>query len=221
MSLTTISLKGLTAKLLISPPAATLAESTAVLRRLQSFGPVTSFTKLEPKTEHENVSPQELEQQEVHVVFSDPENVQTACEASPFVVKVHHNLPDPRVEDPFNLRGLQSRVQPKSNIMTCVVQAHEQSTHPGQNILSNGFSPSNKTRLYQSLLEARPPSNIAEGLGVFDSDKSHILDTNHLVEKPPSLTSMYAAPTQDQVKDGGKASHKLSAKSVGEKDVSN
>ncbi|KAI1609471.1 hypothetical protein EDD37DRAFT_640304 [Exophiala viscosa] len=220
MSLTSVSLKGLTAKLLISPPATTLAESTAIVRRLQSFGPVTSFTKLEPKTAQEDGSAHDGEQQEVHVVFSHPETVQTVSRASPFVVKVHHNLPDPRVEDPFNLRGLQSRVQLKPSTMTCVVQVHDQSVHTGQNILSSGFSPSNKTRLYQSLLEANPPSNIADGLGVFESDKSHILDTTHLVEKPPDLTSMYTAPARGQVRDGEESLHKLPAKRIGGKDIS-
>ncbi|KAK4935701.1 hypothetical protein LTR10_023284 [Elasticomyces elasticus] len=219
MSLTTLSLKGLTAKLLISQPAATLAESTAIVRRLQSFGPITSFTKLEPKTAQESGSPHDGERQEIHVVFSDPETVQIAFKASPFVVKVHHNLPDPRVEDPFNLRGLQSRVHPKPSTMTCVVQAHDQSIHTGQNILSSGFSPSNKTRLYQSLLEASPPSNIAEGLGVFESDKSHILDTTHLVEGPPDLTSMYSEPARGRVKDVEKPSHKLPVKGVGRKNI--
>ncbi len=186
------------ARVIVSPPAVTLAESTAVLRRLQSFGPLASFTLRKSTRKRTKPSKSNVEQQLIDVVFSSNGTAQIACDASPFVVKINHDLPDPRVEDPFNLRGLQSREQPRPTTMTCLVEAGNEQLQSGQNILSNGFSPSIKTRLHQSLFEAAPPPSIvegiAEGLGVLHSDHSDILITAHLVEPPPDLTAMYKEP---------------------------
>ena len=183
------------ARVIVSPPAVTLAESTAVLRRLQSFGPVTSFTLRESTRKRTKPSQSNVEQQMIDVVFSNNGTAQIACDASPFVVKINHDLPDPRVEDPFNLRGLQSREQPRPTTMTCLVEARNEQLQSGQNTLSNGFSPSIKTRLHQSLFEGEPPPSIAEGvaegLGVLHSNQSDILSTAHLVEQPPDLMAMY------------------------------
>jgi hypothetical protein len=185
------------ARVIVSPPAVTLAESTAVLRRLQSFGPVTSFTQRHSTRKRPKPSKNNVEQQLLDVVFSNNATAQIACDASPLVVKINHNLPNPSVEDPFNLRGLQSREQPRPTTMTCLVEAGNEQPQSGQNILSNGFSPSIKTRLHQSLFEAGPPPSIvegvAEGLGVLHSNQSDILVTAHVVEQPPDLMAMYRA----------------------------
>ncbi|KIX07301.1 uncharacterized protein Z518_01954 [Rhinocladiella mackenziei CBS 650.93] len=196
MSLTKISLKNLTARIFISPPPATLGESTAVLKTLQSFGPVTSFTKATPERARTDPSTGPAKQQEVDVVFTCLDTVRKACDASPFMVKVNFHLPDPQIEDPYNVRNLQSRKQPQPKTMTCQVKVQDEAEHPhsGQNILSSGFSPSNKTRLYQSILDADSPPAITDGLGVLHTDTSHVLSTAHLIKPPPDLMTLYRSP---------------------------
>ncbi|EXJ92685.1 hypothetical protein A1O3_01237 [Capronia epimyces CBS 606.96] len=195
MSITKTFLKNLNARVTITPSPVTLSESTAVLKRLQSFGPVTSFTKVVPKN-GSTVNADNTDETEVDVVFSSPETVQKACDASPFTVMVSQDVPDPHVADPYNVRNLQSRRQPKPNSMSCRVRLQEldDSLFSGQNILSSGFSPSNRTRLYQSLLDVKPPPNIMDGLGVLETDRPDILPTAHLTEAPPNLTTMYRSP---------------------------
>ncbi|EXJ91078.1 hypothetical protein A1O1_04185, partial [Capronia coronata CBS 617.96] len=192
MSFTKTSLKHLAARVVISPPPVTLFESTAVLKRLQSFGPVTSFAKASPKV-GSIARPNDTEEGEVHVVFSSPDTVQKACDASPFIVNANLDDLDPHVSDPYNVRNLQSRKKPKPTAMTCRVQPHEQDglLPSGQNVLSGGFSPSNKTRLYQSLLDVKPPPNIIDGLGVLETDRSDVLSTSQFTETPPNLTTMF------------------------------
>lgn len=194
MSITKVSLHGLAARLVITPSPVTLGESTAVLKKLQSFGPVTSFART-PSAKTRLIDPaNESERQEVDVVFSSPDAVEKARVASPFTIRVNYGLPDPKVEDPYNVRNLQSRKQPRPKTMTCRVEPRDAWSLPAQTILSNGFSPSNTTRLYQSLLDTSPPSSIAAGLGVFHTDSSDIRSTAHVTVTPPDLMKMYHSP---------------------------
>lgn len=203
MSLTKTSLKNLAARVLISPPPVTLSESTAVLRRLQSFGPVTCFTRV-VSPNGSLAGPQNTELGEAQVVFLSADTVLKACDASPFTVDVNQDMPDPQAIDPYNVRNFQARRQPRSNSLTCRVRLQEQDgpIPSGQNILSSGFSPSNKTRLYQSLLDVKPPPSIMDGLGVLETDRSHILSTAQLIGASPDLTSMYRSPPPDQLPSG-------------------
>ena len=205
MSITNISLKGLTARVLISPRPTTLAESTAVLKKLQSFGPVTSFAKNLPDkprpTPTSRISEplsKASEKYEVDVVFSTTDTALKACEASPFTVVVNHDLPNPDLEDPYNVRGLQSRVQPQPRIMTCQVKMRDGDSVTRPNILSGGFSPSMKTRLYQSLVDTKAPLSIIDGLSVsFNEGERHIASTAHLPQTPDDLAAMYRAPPSE------------------------
>ncbi|KIX94885.1 uncharacterized protein Z520_09575 [Fonsecaea multimorphosa CBS 102226] len=195
MSITKLPLQHLTARLVISPAPTTLGESTAVLKKLQSLGPVLSF-----KTRQASV-PRNTEQLDVDIVFSSRATLEKAQQASPFTVKVNYQLPDPKLQDPYNVRNLQSRRQPQPKSMTCRVQSHDGCQLPGQNILSNGFSPSLNTRLHQSLTDLNPPPGIAAGLGVFDADSMYLRSTAQLVDKPPELMQMYRSQISDQTKN--------------------
>ncbi|KIW88196.1 uncharacterized protein Z519_11307 [Cladophialophora bantiana CBS 173.52] len=194
MSITKLPLQQLAAQLVISPAPTTLGESTAVLKKLQSLGPVLSFMT------RRDVVPGNAEQLEMDVVFSSRATLEKAQHASPFTVKVNYDLPDPKLQDPYNVRNLQSRRQPQPKTMTCHVRVHDEYQLPRRSILSDGFSPSLNTRLYQSLTDLNPPPGIAAGLGVFDTDSMHFRSTAQLVEKPPELMQMYRSPNLDRTK---------------------
>jgi hypothetical protein len=133
----------------------------------------------------------------MHVLFSSRETMERAQTASPFTVKVNYHLPDPRIEDPYNVRNLQSRKQPQPKTMVCHLERQDTDVPSGQNILSAGFSPSVQTRLYQSLTDLSTPEGIAAGLGVFHNDSSSIKPTPELVDQVPSLTEMYLSRPAD------------------------
>ncbi|OCT49759.1 hypothetical protein CLCR_07603 [Cladophialophora carrionii] len=197
MSITRGSLQCIATRLVISPPPATLGESTAVLKRLQSFGHVASFTaspRLEMPQPHRAAQNEQLE---MTVLFSSRETLERAQTASPFTVRVNHHLPDPRVEDPYNVRNLQSRKQPQPKTMVCRLDHQDAGLPSGQNILSAGFSPSVQTRLYQSLTDLSPPEGMAAALGVFHNDSSSIEPTPELVDRVPDLTEMYLSRPSD------------------------
>ncbi|OAP64403.1 hypothetical protein AYL99_00375 [Fonsecaea erecta] len=195
MSITKLPLRHLTARLVISPAPATLGESTAILKKLQSLGPVLSFKTCRPSIASS------AERLDVEIVFSSRATLEKAQHASPFTVKVNYQLPDARLQDPYNVRNLQSRRQPQPKSMTCLVHLNDGCELPGQNILSDGFSPSLDTRLYQSLADLNPPPSIAAGLGVFDVDSMHLRSTAQLVDKPPELMQMYRSQTSDKPKN--------------------
>jgi hypothetical protein len=123
--------------------------------------------------------------------------MERAQTASPFTVRVNYHLPDPRIEDPYNVRNLQSRKQPQPKTMVCHLDRQDTDLPSGQNILSAGFSPSVQTRLYQSLTDLSPPEGIAAGFGVFHNDSSSIKPTPELVDQVPSLTEMYLSRPAD------------------------
>ena len=197
MSITKIPLQNLVARLLISPPPTTLGESTAVLKKLQSFGNVISFTKNPPQDSYQPRFPTNNEQLVVEVVFSCPQTIEAAQNASPFSVKVNHNLPDPNVEDPYNVRNLQSRKHPAPKTMVCHLKVHSADAPSGQNVLSNGYSPSHLTRLYQSLKTVKPPAHVLPGLAVFNGDKGNLRSTPEVVDPVPNLMEMYRSPPSD------------------------
>ncbi len=216
MSITRVSLPSLATRLVISPPPTTLGESTAVLKKLKSFGHVFSFTpSLMQEMRQVHPAP-DNEQLEMNVVFSSLESVDKAQAASPFTVKVNHGLPDPRIEDPYNVRSLQSRKQPRPKTMVCQIELQGADLPTGHNILSSGFSPSIQTRLYQSLIDLNPPPGIAVGLGVFHNDHSSIKSTAGLVDQVPSLTDMYRS-RRLECAQGDSASRNTSSEDVSNK----
>lgn len=202
MSAAKTSLNRLVACVLVSPPPSTLAESSAVLRRLQSFGPVSSFRKVPSSSEKLHLA--EPDDHRLVAVFADPEALDAARRAGTFIVKVHENLPNPKIDDPYNVRFLQSRVQPTPKSMTCRVTALLGSVGAQKNILSSGFSPSERTRLFQSLIESDVPRSILDGVGVFEHNApSHLMPTPQYVADMPNLATLYRSParqssTQDQ-----------------------
>ena len=191
MSIAKASFDKLAARLFISPPPTTLGESTAVLKKLQSFGHIISFTKDGPLQTHSTAPAKDSGHLGICVVFTSSAAIEKARTVGPFVVRVNHDLPDPRVEDPYNVRNLQSRKQPCPATMTCRFEFEGANPPSGQNILSTGFSPSVQTRLAQSLLDYEPPPAIAPALGVFHTDTSNLSSTAELVDHPPDLMEMY------------------------------
>lgn len=224
MSITKASLKNLVARLVISPPPTTLGESTAVLKRLQTWGHVVSFTKTGAGQQtNPNGQNDEVEMTVVFSASSDGEELlkksTTAAPDSSFTVRVNHDLPDPWEEDPYNVRNLQSRKQPQAKTMTCRLQLPFQSLEqrqqqdanagPNVSILSSGFSPNVRTRLYQSLtgLKQPPPSGIVDGLAVFHNDAADIEATPDLVDPVPNLMDMYRSRASKPVVDPAAKNH--------------
>ena len=163
------SLKTFIAKVLITPPTTSLSESVAVLKTLQSFGRVAVFANPSPDAAEKNDH-----QQEIDVIYSSSEQLLRACNASPLTVQINQNLPDPAHLDPYNLRGLQSRRQPRPKTFVCKIQQKvEDSTFTGQNILSKAFAPSNESSLYKSLLETDAPPSLVEAFGASASGEGH------------------------------------------------
>lgn len=202
MSITRASFPSLAIRLVISPPPTTLGESTAVLKKLKSFGHVLSFTPSPLQEMHQVHPAPNNEQLEMNVVFSSSESIDKAQAASPFTIKVNHGLPDPRVEDPYNVRNLQSRKQPRPKTMLCQLELQGADLPAGHSILSTGFSPSVQSRLYQSLTNLNPPPGIAAGLGVFHNDHTIIKSTAGLVGEVPSLTHMYRSRRAESAQSG-------------------
>jgi hypothetical protein len=198
MSITKLPPQHLATRLIISPCPSTLGESTAVLKRLQSFGQVLSFTP-SPQRQKRHARPR-TESTPVDtplhftVVFSSLDTINAVRAASPLSVRVNHNLPDPKVEDPYNVRSLQSRQQPAPKTMLCQLDIHPAEMPRGQTTFSTGFSPSDRTRLHQSLQRLSPPPSVAAALTAFHNQPTRFSPTSDLVDPAPSLTAMYRKP---------------------------
>jgi len=185
------TLKHLAAKVSVIPPPSTLAESAAVLRKLQSFGRVTAFAKCAGRGDREEV-------QDFDVLFSSPEQVAHACRDSPFAVAVNHDLPNPADIDPYDVRGLQQRKQPRPASMTCEVAAvgreWEKEGFARRGLLDAPSSQKDKGRLYEVLLEAAAPQGLAAGLSGYDPHSN--------TRRSPATTSAPPATHSGPVSDG-------------------
>jgi hypothetical protein len=199
------SAKSLAARVIITPPPTSLMESTAILQRLQHFGRVCSF-HCPTLTKAGSGQSQETE-----IVYASPEFSVQACNASPVTVQVNQDLPDPAIEDPYNVRGLQSRMRQGPRTFTCRIEGPRERTYINQQMLAGGFSPSNQSRLYQSLLQTGAPSSIVDALGVSTSGHGLQPMKDGLAPRTPKdLASMYRtaiaqtdSKTQPTVSAGG------------------
>lgn len=104
------------ARIIVTPTPTTLLESTAILKALQSFGPVSTF--LNPRY---IPALKDRARGTFYAIFSEPRALQTASAASPLAVEVGHDSIDPKEADPFNLRGLWGRKQFKKKTFQCEV----------------------------------------------------------------------------------------------------
>src|SRR5690348_12814044 len=81
------------ARVAITPQPCTLAESTAVLRHLQTtFGPVTAF--LNPRYVPALKAPTDEQPNRFLVVFASPTSLQAARAAGSFAITVWHDQPN-------------------------------------------------------------------------------------------------------------------------------
>lgn len=84
----------------VTPSPRTIAESSAVFRKLKEYGQVTSFIK----------GPHYLERAHSQLYYAVLANTSpTLNPPLKFDVPVYHGLQDPKDEDPYNIRGLQDR----------------------------------------------------------------------------------------------------------------
>lgn len=84
----------------VTPSPTTLAESSAVFRKLKDYGQVRSFIKAPAYLKHAGSS----------LYYAVIANTSPTLHSSlKFNVPVYHDLRDPKDEDPFNIRGLQDR----------------------------------------------------------------------------------------------------------------
>lgn len=104
------------ARLHVTPPPITLAETNAILKALQSFGPVSAF-----------LSPlyvpglRACPRSTFYAIFNESKALEKAKAASPITVQVGHDFADPKEVDPFNLRGLWDRKQVERKTFHCAV----------------------------------------------------------------------------------------------------
>jgi len=104
------------ARVLVSPKPMSLSDTSAILKALQSFGPVSNF--LNPRYMPYLKS---KSQTEFYVTFKESEALDKARIANPLVVDVGHDAVDPEEADPFNVRGLWDRKKVERKTFTCIV----------------------------------------------------------------------------------------------------
>lgn len=185
----------------VKPAPDSIAYSSAVLRRLQDFGEVTTFRE---KQRHGVSQPDESS---YTIAFTEPAHLRSALQASPLEVKVDEDLPDPKILDPFNLFGLQRRKQWQPKTYICeVVQDQVQLIKLEEEDVHYRVVVDERTGgLYESLIEAEVPAGMLEGLAstvtvAEESERSRTRlqpSTMHTVNKidhdpiPPKLMDMY------------------------------
>lgn len=160
-----VAVAGFAARVLISPPATSLFESAAVVAHLQSYGRVIAFNK-GPASDPER--------QEMEVIYSSAKQMLAACKASPIEIKANHQLPDAKIQDPYNVRGLQHRKYPAPKTLLCNVKPKVHHAYTGQNLISQPFQPSYVGDLHESLLDSNAPMSLVDALGASPSGKDHL-----------------------------------------------
>jgi hypothetical protein len=142
------------ARILVSPKPVSLSETSAILKALQSFGPVSNFLNprympyLKPKS-----------QTEFYVTFKESEALDKARMANPLVVDVGHDAVDPDEADPFNVRGLWDRKKVERKTFTCFVYPDGKNRRPVEaNPYHGPFRVDRLAVSFQDLLRQGAPS---------------------------------------------------------------
>lgn len=160
----------------VTPAPTTLAESSAVYQVLRKHGRISAFIRSEysrREKEKGNTSSATF-----YTVFPhEPPNLEKS-----FRVPVYHNLPNARDEDPFNIRGLQTRKpMPEPKTFTCTVEAMAQSTARFEDQAMIDESPyhgqfrvQKNDWLRDALFETNAPPGIPKGCAnrVIENEKS-------------------------------------------------
>ena len=110
---------GRQARVLVSPFPATLSESSAILRALQSFGVVSTFLN----SRYVSALKQEQQGDAFLAIFAEERAFEKAVQSSPFPVDVGHDEIDPAVEDPFMVRDLAGRKTLARKTFNCQIVA--------------------------------------------------------------------------------------------------
>ena len=104
------------ARIIVTPTPTTLLESTAILKALQTFGPVSTF--LNPRyVPALKDGPHNI----FYAIFTETKSLEDVKVASPLAFEVGQDAADPKEVDPFNLRGLWSRRQVERKKFLCDV----------------------------------------------------------------------------------------------------
>ncbi len=104
------------ARIIVTPTPTTLLESTAVLKALQRFGPVSTF--LNPRYV---LALEDRTRNTFYTIFAEAKALEHAKAASPLAFEVGRDAVDPKEADPFNLRGLWGRKQVERKTFLCEV----------------------------------------------------------------------------------------------------
>ncbi|KAK5047815.1 hypothetical protein LTR84_006480 [Exophiala bonariae] len=186
--MTRLSTKPFVARLLVSPPTTSLSESTAVLKRIQSVGHPAAFSKITNPAAGKNDRHQEFD-----LVYLSRQPLLRVCKLSPVTIQVNQNFPDPTIQDPYNVRGLQDRKQPPPKTFTCHIDVRDDGyTYSGQNLLSKSFAPSNLSSLYQALQESQAPKTLIDAFGASATGDGHLEHVALSIQKQPEdLATMH------------------------------
>lgn len=156
----------LAALLRVRPKPKTLAESSAIFKRLKTKARISSFLRFPASDTKTSTC--------FYLAFS---RQSTDFDASkPLEVLVYHNQLDPRDEDPFNIRGLQDRKPlPKPATFHCSVEALTEREAEDirrqiqrQNPFHGSFTTERKEKddwLQMVMRETGAPNVIVRGLG--------------------------------------------------------
>ncbi|KIV97034.1 hypothetical protein PV10_00837 [Exophiala mesophila] len=185
-----VAVAGFAARVLISPPATSILESAAVVARLQSYGRVIAFNKGPTN---------DSEKQEMEVIYSSDKQMRDACKNSPIEVKANQQIPDPKIEDPYNVRGLQYRKSPAPKIITCNIVPKNNHRYTGQTVISQAFQPSYVGVLHESLVDSEAPMSLIDALGASSSGKDH-LPLENTVQRPLDLMAAYRRGIQQHTR---------------------
>ncbi|KAK5093690.1 hypothetical protein LTR70_005689 [Exophiala xenobiotica] len=178
----------------VTPPPTSLAESSAIFKHLktQGQGRVTTFIRAKAK---EKAGQRDGDKNNDHLentaayytVFSRPPSIQRMT--TTFEVPVYHNLPSPRDQDPFNIRGLQDRKPyPPSKTFSCRLEnVGENDTYGEQIKQDNQYHGSFKVAytdwLQEVYGETGAPPGVKQGLGQVLSEEEAVLEAQAAAER--------------------------------------
>lgn len=189
----------------VAPSPSTLAESSAIFRHLKSKGRVTAFTK-DPRDDNKDASTALYFTTFAH----EPLGLRPD---SRFDVQVYHNEINLRDQDPFDIRGLQSRKPlPEPMTFSCHV---ERMNEAQQRAVENTIKSKNRYHghfkvqkrhedwLQEAVSETGAPAAIAKALGQLVGD-TKLSDTSQSEENKQS--DGHAANLKEVSKNHGKSS---------------
>lgn len=155
----------------VTPPPTTLAESSAIYKHLKSQGRGRASVFIRAKADANASDKEKAKNANIatyYTVFShQPPNSPTI-----FDVPVYHNLPAPRDQDPFNIRGLQDRKPfPPPKTFACWLETAGEDDSYGEQIKRDNpyhgsFKVAPQDWLQDVYGETGAPPGVKQGLGL-------------------------------------------------------